>query len=434
MNETSLDEHVEWTVGIDSGSKEHVAHILDARCRSVGKHKFEHSGRGIGALVDWALKHGGDEPQHMAVATEAPHGPVVEGVLERGFSVYAMNPKQMAGFRSRTSPAGVKDDERDAWILAQTLRADTYAYRRVELGGALYVRMRDLSRMRQNIEKEIVRLTNMLWQQLHRYFPQMLGVGSMEEEWVRKLWKRAPSPQRAERLTERWVAGLLREHRITRTVAAEVLEALQAPAVPAAPGVVESAITQIEYALPRLALLEEQRKRCDRELEALLREMHENPASDQGGPPAPCAERGTLPAERGAGGPYACRPARRGARALPQRRGHHPLVPGSGCHGDLLHDWRGVGPDPPARLCRLARPRWHGSRDVPERYRALRQNALRVQPTTSQRHAQLGAQEPAQRPQLAHLLLRPASRRRTPRASTALGRRSVAAYTDCDAS
>jgi len=290
MNETSLEENVEWTVGIDSGSREHVVRMLDAGCHSVGKHKFEHSGRGIGTLIDWVLKGCNGEPNRVAVATEAPHGPVVEGLLERGCGMYAMNPKQMAGFRGRMSPAEVKDDERDAWILAQTLRVDTYAYRRVELGGALYVRLRDLSRTRQKIEKEIVRLTNYLWQHLHRYFPQMLGVGSMEEAWVRELWKRAPSPERAQRLTQRWVAQLLRTHRISRTSAAAVLQALQAPPVPAAPGVVESAIAQIEYALPRLTLLMDQRKRCERELEALLQEMQDEPAPDPGAPAALSAE------------------------------------------------------------------------------------------------------------------------------------------------
>jgi len=201
-----------------------------------------------------------------------------------------MNPKQMAGFRGRMSPAEVKDDERDAWILAQTLRVDTYAYRRVELGGALDVRLRDLSRTRQNIEKDIVRLTNSLWQHLHRYYPQMLGVGSMKEAWVRELWKKAPSPESAQRLTERWVAQLLRKHRISRTSAAEVLQALQAPPVPAAPGVVESAIAQIEYALPKLALLVDQRKRSERELKALLQEIQEDPGPDPSAPSAPSAE------------------------------------------------------------------------------------------------------------------------------------------------
>jgi hypothetical protein len=45
------------------------------------------------------------------VAVEIPHGPIVETLLERGFNVYAINPKQLDRFRDRFSPAGAKDDD-----------------------------------------------------------------------------------------------------------------------------------------------------------------------------------------------------------------------------------------------------------------------------------------------------------------------------------
>jgi hypothetical protein len=35
----------------------------------------------------------------IAVAIEVPHGPIVETLLERGFQVYAVNPKQLDRFR-----------------------------------------------------------------------------------------------------------------------------------------------------------------------------------------------------------------------------------------------------------------------------------------------------------------------------------------------
>jgi enolase len=48
--------------------------------------------------------------------------------LERGFQVYAINPKQLDRFRDRFSVAGAKDDRRDAHVLADALRygAETF--------------------------------------------------------------------------------------------------------------------------------------------------------------------------------------------------------------------------------------------------------------------------------------------------------------------
>ena len=43
------------------------------------------------------------EPSAVHLAIEVPHGPLVETLLERGFKVYAINPKQLGAF-AITSP------------------------------------------------------------------------------------------------------------------------------------------------------------------------------------------------------------------------------------------------------------------------------------------------------------------------------------------
>ena len=47
---------------------------------------------------------GGAEPSQILAAIEVPHGPVVETLIERGFKVHAINPKQMDRFKT---PIGV---------------------------------------------------------------------------------------------------------------------------------------------------------------------------------------------------------------------------------------------------------------------------------------------------------------------------------------
>jgi hypothetical protein len=51
----------------------------------------------------------------------------VETLMEQGFAVFSINPKQLDRFRDRYSPAGAKDDRRDAFVLADSLRTDSLA-------------------------------------------------------------------------------------------------------------------------------------------------------------------------------------------------------------------------------------------------------------------------------------------------------------------
>ena len=55
-----------------------------------------------------AVDDDGAEPAAIAVAIEVPHRPIVETLLERGFQVSAVNPKQLDRFRDRFTVAGGK--------------------------------------------------------------------------------------------------------------------------------------------------------------------------------------------------------------------------------------------------------------------------------------------------------------------------------------
>ena len=107
------DNTVSWFAAVDWGSAQHQACILDAAGGIVGERAFPHGGAGLAALCDWLVFLAGDASA-VAVAIEVPHGPVVDALLDRGFGVHAINPKQLDRLRDRFSVAGAKDDRRDA--------------------------------------------------------------------------------------------------------------------------------------------------------------------------------------------------------------------------------------------------------------------------------------------------------------------------------
>src|SRR5262249_4474170 len=113
-----------WFVGIDWGSQQHQVCMLDRDRRRVGERVVDHDGASLARLADWVLTVAAGQPQRVAVAIEVPRGAIVEGLLERGFHVFAINPKQLDRFRDRHSAAGAKDDRRDAFVLADSVRTD----------------------------------------------------------------------------------------------------------------------------------------------------------------------------------------------------------------------------------------------------------------------------------------------------------------------
>ena len=104
-------------VGVDWASQSHHVCVLQAAGDRLGEQVFKHTGEGLARMAGWILKLAQSEPELVQVAIEVPHGPVVESLLNRGFQVHSINPRQLDRFRDRFSPAGAKDDSRDALCL-----------------------------------------------------------------------------------------------------------------------------------------------------------------------------------------------------------------------------------------------------------------------------------------------------------------------------
>ena len=85
-------------VGIDWASEAHQACVLNHERRIVAERSFAHAGNAIVEFAQW-LSGLTDDPGQIAIAIEIPRGAVVETLVERGFHVYAINPKQLDRFR-----------------------------------------------------------------------------------------------------------------------------------------------------------------------------------------------------------------------------------------------------------------------------------------------------------------------------------------------
>ena len=370
MGVCTMEDERNWFVGVDWASETHHVRVSDARGRKLGARAFAHSGEGLAAMAAWILELTGAAPEAVFVAIEVPHGPVVESLMERGFRVHAINPKQLDRFRDRFSPAGAKDDSRDAEVLGDALRTDPRCFRALQPLDPVVVELREGSRMAEDLKQERNRLGNRVRELLWRFYPQMLGLtDDVAAPWFLDLWRLIPTPEKATRVREATVDRLLKRHRIRRLSAADVLERLRTPAIPLAPGTVSAATAHLEAVAKRLDLVNRQMLAVDERLDR----PH----------PQPCR----------------CARGSRGAEARAVRCDDPPIFARGRTDCPRHAARRGVRGLAAARLSSASMPGGRGSRHQAIRQEPHRAHAPSRPRSLAQRRLPLGARGRAARPE-----------------------------------
>jgi transposase len=271
-------------VGIDWASEEHQVCVIDGERRIVDEFKVPHSGAGQQELFARLLALADGASETIAVAIETPRGAVVEGLVEHGFAVYALNPKQLDRFRDRHTVAGAKDDRRDGFVLADSLRTDEPLFHRVKLDDPLIIQLRDASRTEEELTRERIALANRLRDQLLRFYASLLTLcGAADEPWLWTLLDAAPTPEAGARMRHVTLLRLLQKNRIRRFSAEELMAVLRAPRLRVAPGVVDAASEHVALLVERLRLVDKQLSRCRKRSDALLDQLAAAPAVDSDG-------------------------------------------------------------------------------------------------------------------------------------------------------
>lgn len=263
-----------WFLGIDWGTATHVLDLSDAAGAPVGVRTVAHTSAGLAEMVAWLTTVTAGPLARVAVAIEVPRGAVVELLLARGAAVFSLNPKQLDRFRDRFSVAGAKDDRLDAHVLGSALRTDRERFRRLQVDETLVIRLRELTRAREVLQQEFGALTNRVRELVHRIAPEWLTLSTNADDgWFWTVLETVISAPQGRGLTPRQIERVLHRHRIRRVTAAEVLEVLRAPELTVAPGTREAVAAHLQFLLPRVRLVDEQQRACDRQLTDVLEEL-----------------------------------------------------------------------------------------------------------------------------------------------------------------
>jgi transposase len=227
---------MKYFAGLDWGSVEHAACVVDEKGTVVAQLEVQHTAEGLGKLLRKLARI--VPSQQLAVAIERPSGLVVDTLVDAGHPVVPIHPNQLKACRSRYRAAGGKSDPGDAYILADVLRTDGHRFRTLRPLSDEVRALRALVRSRDDLVAERVALANQLRALLDSFWPGAVAIfADIDSPITLAFLERYPTPQRAQRLGPQRLASFLARNSYSgRRTPDELLERLRsAPTGLAAP-------------------------------------------------------------------------------------------------------------------------------------------------------------------------------------------------------
>ena len=205
-------------IGNDWAEAHHDVELVDEDGRRLARRRLPEGIEGLAtlhALVADHLAEDADADQ-VVVGIETDRGPWVQALIAAGYTVYAINPLQVARYRERHGTSGAKSDPGDAHVLAELVRLD-----------------------------RAQRQANALRSMLREFYPAALAAfgDELTSSDALAILAIAPSPEAGRQLSRNRIAAALRRagrQRNAATTAQRIQEALRAPQLTAHPGVVSA--------------------------------------------------------------------------------------------------------------------------------------------------------------------------------------------------
>jgi transposase len=218
---------MKYFVGLDWGSVEHAACVVNEQGTVVAQMEVQHTAEGLGKLLRELARI--TPPQQLAVAIERPSGLVVDTLVGAGHPIVPIHPNQLKACRSRYRAAGGKSDPGDAYILADVLRTDGHRFHTLRPLSDEARALRALVRSRDDLVAERVALANQLRALLDSFWPGAAVLfADVDSPIALAFLERYPTPQRAQRLgPQRLAAFLARNSYSGRRTPDELLERLR---------------------------------------------------------------------------------------------------------------------------------------------------------------------------------------------------------------
>jgi transposase len=197
---------------LDWAKEHHDVIVVDRVGTVVADFQFEHTAQGWDEFSQKMQAFG-----QCPVTIETSAGMAVDQLLQRGYTLYPINPLAAKDYRKRKAPSGTKTDRHDAWSLADALRTDGHAWRPLHPQDEATMTLRLLCRDEIALIENRTALVNQLQAALSDYYP--LALESFKD-WAKPFtWaflRAFPTPQALAKAGQRNRQKFLHTHKLWR--------------------------------------------------------------------------------------------------------------------------------------------------------------------------------------------------------------------------
>lgn len=261
---------MDYYVGIDWASDHHDIVILDKEGDKVRSLQVKHSVEGLKHLCDTLKDLTQGDLARLGIIIETSHGLLVSTLIDEGFTVYHVNPKES---ERRRKASGAKTDPIDANNLAKMLRSDIKDLKPLKPSSEATAELRQLTRDQNGLIQTQTGAVNQFRACLLDYFPAFPGLFSaLDLDISLAFFRRYPTPEKALKPSVQQLTEFLRAHKHPNPngTARQVFAKLREPQLKAKPHVVRVK-TRLALALvEQLQVLKKQIKDYDKEITALF--------------------------------------------------------------------------------------------------------------------------------------------------------------------
>jgi transposase len=164
-------------IGDDWAEAHHDIELVDEGGHRLARRRLPEGVDGLATLHALVADHLSEEAEadQVVVGIETDRGPWVQALIAGGYTVYAINPLQVARYRERHATSGAKSDSGDAHVLAELVRLDRAHHRPVAGDSAIAEHVKVLTRTHQSMIWSRQRQANALRSMLREFYPAALA-------------------------------------------------------------------------------------------------------------------------------------------------------------------------------------------------------------------------------------------------------------------
>lgn len=263
-------------VGIDWADNHHDILITDDSAKTLDQFRIDHTCDGF-ALLHSHLANHQTSPSLVLIAIETSRGLLVHELLQKGYTVYAINPKAVNRYKDRHVLSKAKSDALDALSLGHLLRTDRHLFQPLK---PLPEDYRLLDRLCSDLRKvvdEKSRVTNQVISCLKEFYPKALETFSLNSQIFIDFLKTFPDHGTLSACTKKAFLTFLKKHCYPYpTKAEELWKTIQSPTLQPDRVIARSGKLRLGMLLDQLENLKEHITHYEQEIRAILDNLPES--------------------------------------------------------------------------------------------------------------------------------------------------------------